>query len=329
MLGVLLDSMLRCSSCAIGLLAPLALLGAARAPEARLVERSPHYSEGVVFDAKGALFYSQTELGSIRRITRSGGLSREWAIVPGANGHKVLPNGMHVVAGAHGIFSIDASGRARILFREVAGQELIAPNDIAVDPRGGFYFTDAGSTSGLEQQTRGAVYHVDQALRPKRIASGFAFANGLAVSHDGTRLFVGESVHNRIWAIPLARSGEAGARALFADLPGKKSGQAFVGPDGMLIDPATSDLLVAHYGAGAVLVLGMDGRVKARLAVGNEAASNLALRPGTRDLYVSGSPRAGAEPGAIFRLEIADAPGSDVRDGIARASLRQSPRSSR
>jgi len=284
----------------------LSLIIAANAPTPVLVETTPHYTEGVVFDASGALYFSQTELGLIRRIPPEGGPSREWALVPAVNGHKILPNGMHVAAGAHGFYAIADDGRVRALIREVDGKELIAPNDITVEPRGGFYFTDAGSNDGFEMQGRGSVYYVDPSMRAHQISKGYAYANGLVVSADGTRLFVAESATNRIWEVPLSGPGKAGARKMFAQLPAKGKGQSYAAPDGLIIDPATGNLLVAHFGARKVLAYGMDGRLRTAVAAGNEATSNLAFRPGTNSLYISGSPNTDG-PGAIYRLDFGTA----------------------
>ncbi|NEQ28793.1 MAG: SMP-30/gluconolactonase/LRE family protein, partial [Microcoleus sp. SIO2G3] len=66
-----------------------------------------YYTEGVVFDAQGNLYFSETKPGRISVLTPTGDC-RIWAQVEGANGHKILPDGTHIVAAKNAVVQLDA-----------------------------------------------------------------------------------------------------------------------------------------------------------------------------------------------------------------------------
>src|SRR3989442_445483 len=120
----------------------------------------PHYCEGIVFDHEGNGYISHGH--QITKFTPDGKHdiwtstkvvpvkgSKEKAIQGAPNGHKVLADGTHLVCdgGHHAVLRLDAGGRIiGTASAECAGQPLRAPNDLTLDPMGGFYFTDPGES---------------------------------------------------------------------------------------------------------------------------------------------------------------------------------------
>src|SRR5437660_708748 len=125
------------------------------------VVQIPSYCEGVVFDRSGNAYISDTKDGKIYRVTTSG-TATVWAETGAPNGHKILPDGTHLVCDGsqHAVLHLDADGK--ILGKassECDGQPLRAPNDLCLDPKGGFYFTDPGGSD--DKKLIGTIHFVD------------------------------------------------------------------------------------------------------------------------------------------------------------------------
>jgi len=136
------------------LLAPILTLasftGGGLPPESGVVAvkvaEVPGYTEGVVIDAAGVIYISDVYNGTIYRVG-SDGRATAWAVTGAPNGHKILADGTHLVCDGsqHAVLRLDAAGKIMgKASSECDGKPLRAPNDLTLDPRGGFYFTDPG-----------------------------------------------------------------------------------------------------------------------------------------------------------------------------------------
>src|SRR6202035_782581 len=97
------------------------------------------------------------------------------------------------------------------------GKPLRGPNDLTLDPQGGFYFTDPGGSD--EKNRIGTVHYVDPKGVTHTVASGLAFPNGIILRPGGKELLVGESKKNRILAFPVIARGKLAPLRVFAELP--------------------------------------------------------------------------------------------------------------
>src|ERR671917_1128602 len=96
------------------------------------VAEVPGYSEGVVVDRDGAIYISDVYHGTIYRIGADGA-AKEWARTGAPNGHKILPDGTHLVCDGsrRAVLRLDASGKVvGEASRESEGKPLRAPNDL-------------------------------------------------------------------------------------------------------------------------------------------------------------------------------------------------------
>jgi gluconolactonase len=267
------------------------------------VAETPGYCEGIVFDRAGSGYVSDTQHDTIYRVAPDGTVVK-WANVKAPNGHRVLPDGTHLVAAAEAVIHLSADGT--VLDRAATtsdGVPLVEPNDIALDPAGGFYFTDPhGSTAA---RPVGTVHYTDPRGTTHTIATGLAYSNGVVLRSDGRTLLVGESEHNRILSYEVVAPGRLGERRVFATLPSKTGDQIANAPDGMALDE-DGNLFVAHYGMRTVQVLSPDGRLLRSYPAGNLTASNVAFGGAAMDqLYVTGA--LGDEQtsrGALWRLDL-------------------------
>jgi sugar lactone lactonase YvrE len=179
----------------------------------QLMLRTEHYTEGVVVAADGTIFFSMTSQGTIASMHPGSAQSSVWAHVPAANGHAIDEDGSHLVMSSAGsIVRLDESGRAiDIVASKVGALWLTYPNDVTLDPRrGGYYVTDSGYKTmpqTVPPDPQGRVYRVDADKGVRKVAGGIAYANGIALSLDGSRLFVGESLSGRI-SRPFRRNAE-------------------------------------------------------------------------------------------------------------------------
>ncbi len=302
----------------LGLILITMTLSASKLPSEKSVKLTkvvevPAYCEGIVFDHSGIAYISDTQNGIIYRITTDG-RATSWAEPGAPNGHKVLADGTHLVCDGvqHAVLRLDHSGK--VLGKAVSeynGQPLRAPNDLTLDPKGGFYFTDPGGSD--EKNPIGTVHYVDVKGKTHLVAQGLAFPNGIVLRPDGKSLLVGESKHNRILVYDVHVPGKVGPMRVFANLPTKEEGQIDNQPDGMCLDEA-GNLYVAHYGMRQVQVLSPEGKLLRRYAAGNLTTSNVAFGgPNMDQLYITGAVGdEKASKGGVFRLDLKGVKGLKV-----------------
>lgn len=261
------------------------------------VVRTGDYSEGVVVDHDGNLYFSHGRI--VSQWSPDGKLSA-WAETGAPNGHKILANGHHLICDGsrHAILHLDELGRELAPAAEKSdGQPLREPNDLTLDPEGGFYFTDPGGSD--EKNLIGTVHYTGPDQVTHTVAKGLAFPNGIVLRPGGKELIVGESKKNRILVFPVLERGKLGEPKVLIDLPAKGAGQTDNQPDGIALD-AEGNLYVAHYGMRQVQVVSPEGKLIRRYPAGNLTTSNVAFAgPNLDQLYVTGG-----EPGALFRLDL-------------------------
>src|SRR6202000_835946 len=141
------------------------------------------FPEGPVAMDDGSVIVGEMGAGRITRVKPDG--SKHVVAAPGGgpNGLAIGPDGALYVCNNGGNFEIHerdglmipghtpdshkggrieridiASGRVEVLYHECDGQRVQAPNDLVVDPDGGFWFTDHGSTNH-HHRTHGALYY--------------------------------------------------------------------------------------------------------------------------------------------------------------------------
>jgi gluconolactonase len=249
-------------------------------------------------DRDGNLYFSHGKI--ISKVTPKGILT-QWAETGAPNGHKILPNGHHLICDGqrHAVLELDADGHeVKVAAGSWERQALNMPNDLTLDGKGGFYFTDPGGSS--RSHPIGSVYHVAANGSVTRLTTGIAFPNGIVLSKDRKRLYFGESQRNRIlfWDLD-AKGMPNGDYKVFADLPAPAQPNGAAEPDGMALD-AEGRLWIAHFGTGTVRVLSPKGQLLANFPAGNQTVSNLAFGgPKGDQLYITGG-----DPGCLFRLDV-------------------------
>ncbi|MBL8795600.1 MAG: SMP-30/gluconolactonase/LRE family protein [Planctomycetia bacterium] len=294
-----------------GLLAAPGELPPDKGIELQLIGTLPSYCEGICFDHDGNAYVSH---GKVITRFNTDGTKAVWAETGAPNGHKILADGTHLVCdgSAHAVLHLDAKGKLiGKASGECDGKPLRAPNDLTLDPKGGFYFTDPGGSD--DKKPIGTVHYVDLKGKTSLVADGLAFPNGIVLSPDGKKLFVAESKKNRVLVYNVTAPGKVGPPVVFAELPGKQGEQIDNQPDGMCLD-ADGNLFVAHYGMRQVQVLNPEGKLIRRYQGGNLTTSNVAFGGDRMDqLYITGAfgKEQGSE-GGLFRILLPGAKGLKI-----------------
>jgi gluconolactonase len=283
-------------------LAPRLASGAELPPEGDVkpveVVRTGDYTEGVVVDHDGNLYFSHDKI--VTKVTPDG-KATTWAATGAPNGHKILGDGTHLICDAtrHALLHLDAAGNElRPAATESDGKPLRGPNDLTLDTAsGGVYFTDPAKSD--QKNAEGTIHYLDSGGACHTIANDLAFPNGIVLRPGGKELLVAESKRNRILAFPVLAPGKMGEYKVLVDLPTKGNGQIDNQPDGIALD-ADGNLYVAHYGMRQVQVVSPEGKIVRRYPGGNLTTSNVAFAGSAMDrLYLTGG-----EPGALFRLDL-------------------------
>jgi gluconolactonase len=306
------------------LLLPIAFFCASLLAVERLrpidVARFPAYTSSIAFDSSGNAYVAYGRL--ISRMSPDG-KAAVWAETGAPRGHKVLPDGTHLVCDAshRAVLRLDAQGRILgTASSECDGKPLREPDDLTLDDAGGFYFTDTG---GSRNRAAGTVCYTDSKGKTRVAAQGLFYPTGIVLRPDGKTLLIAESRMNRILTYEVIAGGKLGPMKVLADLPTKQSGQIDNHPDGLCLDQH-GNLYIAHSGMRVVEVLSRRGRLIRQYPAGLLTASDVTFGgPKMNQLYITGGFGAeGQSTGGVFRLDLRSVRGMPE-------SIRQTPRSDR
>lgn len=210
------------------------------------------FVEGPAWDAANqCLYFTDIPPGHILRYQRG--------VVSVANSESGQANGLmfdargRLVACEHRgrrVSRVDKTGDpANDVVARFDGRKLNSPNDLWLDQHGGIYFTDPryGARDDLEQDVE-AVYYVDAAGKITRIIHDLVKPNGIALSPDGTMLYVMDNGADKAYRYKVLGPGRIGKGEHIYDVKH---------PDGMTVDVKGRTYVGAQ---GGVWVFDADGR---------------------------------------------------------------------
>jgi gluconolactonase len=113
------------------------------------------------------------------------------------------------------------------------GNSFNSPNDVIADDIGGVYFSDP-NYFGAPSQDKEAVYYVDSIGIVTRIIDDLAKPNGIVLSPDGSKLYVGDANTNYVYSWNVTDGGSVSGKSIFAEL--ETTGGPLAGSDGMAVD---------------------------------------------------------------------------------------------
>jgi sugar lactone lactonase YvrE len=123
----------------------------------------------------------------------------------------------------------DALNDVTVLADSFQGNALSGPNDIAIDAKGGIYFTDP---SGNVAQN--SVFYLSPSNELQQVSTGIWFNNGIVLSPDGDTLYVASTLNQNIVAFDVNEDATLSNQRVFVDTL-RVDGRTFT-PDGMTID---------------------------------------------------------------------------------------------
>jgi gluconolactonase len=283
-------------------------------PGARILAEGLRFPEGPVVMPDGSIVLVEIAAGRLTRVTPQGGISVVATPGGGPNGLALGPDGMLYCCNNGGFAWVDEPGRLRPhgvpadyaggrieridpatgavtrLYDSCDGRKLSGPNDIVLDGKGGFWFTDLGKVRARDRDV-GAVYWA--ALDGSRIVEAampvHGGANGIGLSPDGGTLYVAETETGRLWAFEVLGPGElrkepwpspAGGRML-CQMPG------FRRLDSLAVT-AAGNVCVATLVAGEITTVAPDGTILDVVRCDERMPTNICFGgPDRRTAYIT------------------------------------------
>jgi gluconolactonase len=255
------------------------------APAVDSVATGLQFPEGTIF-VGDTLYFVDYTTSQVLRLGRDGRVQSVWQQAGcGANGLVQTSSGLLVACYDSGVVAeITLDGRLlATIATDDNGQPFLCPNDLTVDKRGGVYFSTSGSGS-----TPGKVYYLNADRRVREVASNIRYANGLAVSNDGERLYLAESEANRLLVYAIATDGALLSGREFVKLGDilSKPGQSVFTPDGVRID-RHGNLFIALYRGGGFAVIDSDGRLIRQVDLPATHHTSLAISPDGKYVFAT------------------------------------------
>jgi len=151
----------------------------------------------------------------------------------------------------HRVVELDLDGNVlRVMAEAFNGNRIDGPNDLVVDNKGGFYFSDSQFIAGREIiQPRPAVYYVSADGEISRVIDDIAFPNGLAISTDNQTLYVANTQGHHILAYDISKDGIISSGYNFAEIL-LAEGSEIGGADGIAVDKEGNMYVATTQGLG-------------------------------------------------------------------------------
>jgi gluconolactonase len=262
------------------------------------------FPEGPVVMPDGGIVFCDGNTGELKRWA-DGNVSRyaftggsPWGAVLGSDGAVYVTQGGNVPGSGDesavcGIQRVTEDRQVELMYMEIAGRTLAAPNDLAFGPDARLYFTESGTEQDprVDTPTPGALFALDPAGAGEMLMERpDVYPNGIAFDADG-RLYWTESMAHRVCRL------EDGQAATFSQLT---DGHV---PDGMAF-AQDGRLFVCTTTSGGVTVLSPEGEILEEIDLG-EHATNCIFDSST--LYVTATKvpdiHADQRTGTFWRVE--------------------------
>ena len=247
------------------------------------VARFRNFAEGIVFDASGYAYVSHGRV--ISRIAPDGKRS-VWAETGAPGGHKILPDGSHLVCDAsrRAILRLDAQGK---ILGAIAsggdGKPLVEPNDLTLDPKGGFYFTDLGKRYARNRDHGGLYYALPDGSKIVELVHPMLSPNGVGLSPDEKTVYVADTETSRLFAFDIVEPGVLRKEPF----PAPYTGRLVCGLPGFqrfdsLAVEASGNIAVATLITGHITVIAPSGNVVRQVKMPDVYPTNICF--GGRDM---------------------------------------------
>jgi gluconolactonase len=234
------------------------------------------FTEGPVADGKGNVYFS--DIPNNRIMKWDGKALSVWMEnSEGANGLKIDKDGNLVACqgGGRRVVRISMDKQVGVVADAFDGKKLNSPNDLALDARGGVYFTDPryGKRDGMELDKEAVYYVAPGGAKAVRVADDLVRPNGIHI--DGERLYVADAGAGKTWVYGVNADGT---------LKDKKEFCA-KGSDGMKVDEKGNVYLTT---GGKVEIYSRDGASIGNIPMPEVEVAGKKVREGPANLCFDG-----------------------------------------
>jgi gluconolactonase len=240
-------------------------------PDFRVLVSGVRGPEGPAIDSKGRLHLVSAEDASIIRVSADGDLSEVARTEGRPNGLVFNSAGDMFVADAElkAIMRLGENGKSEVFADNYEGTALGGPNDLCFLPNGDLLFTDPVRRPQPDPAIS-PVYEVTPEGKVNVFANDLAYPNGIAVSVDGSMVYVSESRAQRLVAFTIDDTGQLLDQQLIRRFrePGN--------PDGLAVD-VDGNILQTLPGIRAIAYVSATGELLDLYHIPDWAPANLAF----------------------------------------------------
>ncbi len=263
----------------------MAVPGIKEMQQFREIAAGLRFPEGPIAMPDGSVIVVEIQGGCLTRISADGRKSTVAVTGGGPNGAAIGPDGKIYVCNNGGfefhvteaglnipvgppadyrggsIQRVDPiTGKVETLYATAGNVSLCGPNDIVFDSHGGFWFTDHGKTRPRDRDRCGVFYAKADGSQIGEVIFPMENPNGIALSPDGTRLYVAETYTCQLWAFDLDGPGRIVPAPGFFSHGGVFLARpaGFKHFDSMAVDSA-GNICVATIGEGGITVISPEG----------------------------------------------------------------------
>ena len=203
-----------------------------------------------------ALYWIDMEHSRVHRYEPASGRTSDWDLDVPVTALARRAGGGWVLATKTGLaFWDQQTGKSEFIADPTAENPDVRFNDSAVDRQGRLL---VGSANVVQfDAPDGSLYRLDPDRSVHKIDEGYAVANGIGFSLDGSVVYVTDMFHNRILALDYdTQAGTVSNRRTFVEVP-PDAGL----PDGLIVD-AAGHVWSAHWGGARVTRYDPDGTIE-------------------------------------------------------------------
>ncbi len=256
------------------------------------------FPEGPVVCADGSVVLTEIRNGRCTRVTRDGTVSVFSNNGGGPNGLAIGPDGFFYLCNNGGSRYVEGhsmglgphpdykfgwvermdpkTGASKVLYDEVGGHMLSAPNDLVFDTEGGFYFTDLGKRYSRQRDNGGVYYALPDGSKCIEVAYPILSPNGCGLSPDGRTLYVADTEGARLWAFEVQGPGKLKPKGEFAPHSGRMiAGLGGIARFDSLAVMASGNITVATLNTGRITELSPKGDIVRSIEVPDVYPTNI------------------------------------------------------
>jgi len=201
------------------------------------------FPEGPVVCADGSIVLTEIRNNKCSRVTADGKVSVFSECGGGPNGLAIGPDGFFYLCNNGGSRYVEGTsmgqgphpdykfgsvqridpktGEAKLLYKEVNGHVLSAPNDLVFDTAGGFYVTELGKRYARHRDHGGLYDALPDGSKIVELAFPILSPNGCGLSPDGKTIYVADTEGARLWAFDIEGPGKIKAKGPHAAHSGR------------------------------------------------------------------------------------------------------------